>query len=70
MLEIPFAHLQVLYLARPGAWIMMIFAIPASFLNFVCPQVLSPGPWSEDLLKTVGISIPLNPMKIPVYYWR
>jgi len=32
--------------------------------------VLCPGPWSEDLLKTVGISIPLNPMKIPVYYWR
>ena len=49
---------------------MMIFVIPASFLNFVCPQVLCPGPWSEDLLKTVGISIPLNPMKIPVYYWR
>ena len=33
-------------------------------------QVLCPGPWGERILKTVGLSIPLNPMKIPVYYWR
>jgi len=32
--------------------------------------VLCPGPWGERILKTVGLSIPLNPMKIPVYYWR
>ena len=37
---------------------------------FSFSQVLCPGPWGEPLLKTVGLSIPLNPMKIPVYYWR
>lgn len=32
--------------------------------------VLCPGPWASKLLDKVGIKLPLQPMKIPVYYWK
>ena len=32
--------------------------------------VLCPGPWAGNLLDKVGVKLPLQPMKIPVYYWK
>jgi len=32
--------------------------------------VLCPGPWATELLKKIGVSLPLQPVKIPVYYWK
>lgn len=32
--------------------------------------VLCPGPWAGDLLARVGVRLPLQPIKIPVYYWK
>jgi len=32
--------------------------------------VLCPGPWAGDLLARVGVRLPLQPVKIPVYYWH
>jgi len=32
--------------------------------------VLCPGPWAGDLLARVGVKLPLQPVKIPVYYWN
>ena len=32
--------------------------------------VLCPGPWAGDLLARVGVQLPLQPVKIPVYYWN
>jgi len=32
--------------------------------------VICPGPWAGPLLESLGVSLPLTPMKIPVYYWR
>ena len=28
------------------------------------------GPWSGPLLKKLGYTVPLQPIKIPVYYWK
>ena len=28
------------------------------------------GPWAGPLLERVGCTLPLSPMKIPVYYWQ
>ena len=32
--------------------------------------VLCPGPWAAELLAKVGVKLPLQPVKIPVYYWK
>ena len=32
--------------------------------------ILCPGPWAGPLLNSIGVSLPLTPVKIPVYYWR
>jgi len=32
--------------------------------------VLCPGPWAGPLLSSLGLNLPLTPVKIPVYYWR
>ena len=32
--------------------------------------ILCPGPWASPLLETVGLSLPLTTVKIPVLYWR
>ena len=33
-------------------------------------QVLCPGPWASEMLAKIGVTLPLIPWKIPVYYWR
>ena len=39
--------------------------------EFTCTSVvLTPGPWAGDLLGSLGLNLPLRPVKIPVYYWR
>ena len=39
--------------------------------EFTCTSVvLTPGPWASDLLASLGLNLPLRPVKIPVYYWR
>jgi len=39
--------------------------------QFTCRSVcLCPGPWAGSLLRTIGLELPLTPVKIPVYYWR
>ena len=32
--------------------------------------VLCPGPWANDILAKIGVKLPLQPWKIPVYYWK
>jgi len=32
--------------------------------------VLTPGPWAGPMLTRLGLNLPLQPVKIPVYYWR
>jgi len=32
--------------------------------------VLTPGPWAGPILTRLGLNLPLQPVKIPVYYWR
>ena len=39
--------------------------------KLTCRSVcLCPGPWAGPLLSAAGLSLPLTPVKIPVYYWR
>jgi len=39
--------------------------------QITCKSVcLCPGPWAGPLLGSVGLRLPLTPVKIPVYYWR
>jgi len=32
--------------------------------------VICPGPWASSLLSLLGVTLPLQPVKIPVYYWQ
>ena len=32
--------------------------------------ILCPGPWAQELLSKIRVQLPLQPIKIPVYYWK
>ena len=32
--------------------------------------VLCPGPWAGNLLEKVGVRLPLQPTKVPIYDWK
>jgi len=48
-----------------------VHILTSSGKRFVAKScVICAGPWSGPLLKKLGYTVPLQPIKIPVYYWK
>ena len=72
-----FAHSSVYITPRDGCPVTRVesaeggVVVEAGGELFSCSSViLTPGPWAGGILDKLGVTLPLNPVKIPVYYWR